>query len=139
MFVKIFFQLIKPFLANLHSTTCISKKYSYMSSMTPQNFFISFLTYEYPKNAKFYADFKSVEIIGKNEPRKSYLLKALTSYQCRRGQTPILHTSFAHNFFVSKFLAFSQQFRNQSKIFSCFTTHIKILRRKSFQVTLALF
>jgi hypothetical protein len=30
--------------------------------MTP-NFFISFLTYEYQKNAEFYADFKSVEII----------------------------------------------------------------------------
>jgi hypothetical protein len=59
MFVKKVFQLVKPFLANLRST--ISKKYSDMYSMTP-NFFISFLTYEYQKNAEFYADFKSVEI-----------------------------------------------------------------------------
>jgi hypothetical protein len=59
MFVKKVFQLVKPFLANLHFT--ISKKYSYMYSMTPK-FFISFLTYEYQKNAEFYADFKSVEI-----------------------------------------------------------------------------
>jgi hypothetical protein len=34
MFVKIFFQLVKPFLANLHSRS--SKKYSYMYSMTPK-------------------------------------------------------------------------------------------------------
>ena len=41
--------------------------------MTPK-FFISFLTYEYHKNAEFYADFKSVEKIEKtNPPRKSYL------------------------------------------------------------------
>jgi hypothetical protein len=60
MFVYKVFQLVKPFLANLHYT--ISKKYSYMYSMTP-NIFISFLTYEYSKNAEFYADFKSVEII----------------------------------------------------------------------------
>jgi hypothetical protein len=62
MFVKIFFQLVKPFLANLHYT--ISKKYSYryMYSMTPK-FFIYFLTYEYLKHAEFYPDFKSVEII----------------------------------------------------------------------------
>jgi hypothetical protein len=36
MFVKKVFQLVKPFLANLHST--ISKKYSYMYSMTPKFF-----------------------------------------------------------------------------------------------------
>jgi hypothetical protein len=60
MFVKKVFQLVKPFLANLHYT--ISKKYSYMYSMTPK-FFIYFLTYEYLKNAEFYADFKSVKII----------------------------------------------------------------------------
>jgi hypothetical protein len=59
MFVKKVFQLVKPFFANLHST--ISKRYSYMFSMTPI-FFISFLTYEFKKNAEFYADFKSVEI-----------------------------------------------------------------------------
>ena len=54
--------MVKPFLANLHST--ISKKYSYMYSMTP-NFFFYFLIYEYLKNPEFYADFKSVEIIWK--------------------------------------------------------------------------
>jgi hypothetical protein len=63
MFVKIFFQLVNPFLANVHSTVS-KKKYSYMYSMTPK-IFISFLTFEYQKNIEFYAGFKSVEIIRK--------------------------------------------------------------------------
>jgi hypothetical protein len=39
------------------------------------------LTYEYQKNAEFYAGFKSVEIIGKSVPvpRNSYLPKTYTS------------------------------------------------------------
>jgi hypothetical protein len=40
MVVKKVFQLVKPFLANLHST--ISKKYSYMYSMTPKFFYLFF-------------------------------------------------------------------------------------------------
>ena len=43
-----------------------------MYSMTPK-IFCSFLAYEYSKFAEFYADFKSVEIIGKSPPRKSTL------------------------------------------------------------------
>ncbi len=97
------FLLVKPLLAYLHST--ISKKYSYMYSINQKNF-ISILTYEYPKNPEFCADFKSVEIIRKSEPRKSYLSKTVTSQQYRRGQTPTLYTSFACIFFVSKFFAF---------------------------------
>ena len=60
MFVNKIFQLVKPFLANLHST--ISKKYLYLLH-DPKFFYISFLTYEYQKNAEFYAGFNSVEII----------------------------------------------------------------------------
>jgi hypothetical protein len=51
-------------------------------------------------------------------PRKSYQLY-------RRGHNLILHTSFVHNFSVSKFFS---QYR---KIMSSFDTHIQILRRKS--------
>ncbi len=72
MFVKKIFQLVKPFLVNLHSTS--SNKYSYMYSMTP-NFFCSFLAYEYSKYAEFYADFKSVEIIGKKSTQKKFFAK----------------------------------------------------------------
>ncbi len=42
-------------------------------------------------------------------------------------------------FLLAHFLHFSQQFRNQRKILSCFDTHIQILWRKSFYVKLALF
>jgi hypothetical protein len=40
--------------------------------MTPKFFKFSF-GYDYPKYAEFHADFKSVERIEKNAPRKSYL------------------------------------------------------------------
>ncbi len=38
--------------------------------MTPKIIFTSFFVYEYPE---FHADFKSVEVIEKSAPRKSYL------------------------------------------------------------------
>ncbi len=72
MFVKKVFQLVKPFLANLHSTS--SNKYSYLYSITP-NFFKFFLAYEYSKYAEFYADFKSLEIIGKKSTQKTFFAK----------------------------------------------------------------
>jgi hypothetical protein len=46
-----------------------------MDLMTPKNIYF-FLTYEYPKNAKFYADFKPVKEL---EPKKNYLSKTFTS------------------------------------------------------------
>ena len=83
--------MVKPFLANLHYT--ISKNYSYMYSMTPI-FFISFLTYEYPKNAKFYADFKSVEIIWKKCTKKKLFAKNF--YKLVVGKST--NSNFAHFF-----------------------------------------
>jgi hypothetical protein len=74
MIVKKVFQLVKPFLANLHSTRTSSNIYSYMYSMTPK-FFCYFLTYEYSKFAEFYADFKSVEIIGKKSTQRKLFAK----------------------------------------------------------------
>jgi hypothetical protein len=68
MFVKKVVQLVQPFLANLHPSS--SKKYSQMYSMTPK--FFLFSQYEYQKYAEFYADFKSVEVLGKGAHR-SYL------------------------------------------------------------------
>jgi hypothetical protein len=72
MFVKKVFQLVKPFLANLHSTS--SNIYSYMYSMTPK-IFCSFVAYEYSKFAEFYADFKSVEIFKKKSTQKKLFAK----------------------------------------------------------------
>ncbi len=42
--------------------------------MTPKCF-NSFFGYKFPKYAEFHTDFKSVEIIGKSAPIKSYLPK----------------------------------------------------------------
>ncbi len=42
--------------------------------MTP-NFFSSFLVYEYSHFAEFYADIKSVEIIGKKSTQKKFFAK----------------------------------------------------------------
>jgi len=72
VFVKKVFQLVKPFLANLHSSS--SKKYSYMYSVTPE-FFHFFFPYEY-QCSEFYTDFKNGEINEKSAPRKNYLLTA---------------------------------------------------------------
>jgi hypothetical protein len=76
MFVKKVFQLVKPFLAILHSTS--SNNYSYMYSMTPK-ILCSFLANEYSKYAEFYAVFKSVEIIEKMSTQKSYLPNTFAS------------------------------------------------------------
>jgi len=64
MFVKKVCQLVKPFLANLHST--ISKKYSHMYLLTPN--FYNFLK----KNIK---DMQNLKYLEKNAPRKCYLPK----------------------------------------------------------------
>ncbi len=71
MFAKKFFQLVKPFLANLHSTT--SNIYPYMYSMTPK-FFLFFFGIRVFKIRRILRWF---QICGnnrkKNTPRKSYL------------------------------------------------------------------
>ncbi len=46
--------------------------------MTPKVFKF-FFGYESSKNAEFHADFKSVEIIEKSAPRKSYLPKTFAN------------------------------------------------------------
>jgi hypothetical protein len=91
--VKKVFQLVKPFLANLHSTS--SNKYSYMYSKTP-NFFSSFSTYEYSKYAEFYADFKSVEIIGKKSTHKKFFAK----YFCKLEVWKRRNSDFSHFFWL---------------------------------------
>jgi hypothetical protein len=46
--------------------------------MTPK-IFKFFFAYEYPKHAEFHTDLKSVEIIEKSAPRKSYLPKTFAN------------------------------------------------------------
>ena len=74
MFLKKVFQLVQPFLANLHSTSSNIYSYTCMSSMTPK-IFCSLLSYEYSKFAEFHADFKSVKIIGKKSTQKKLFAK----------------------------------------------------------------
>jgi hypothetical protein len=76
MFVKKVYQLVKPFLANLHSSS--SKNCSYMYSMTPKIFYF-FFTYEYQKYSEFYADFKSMYIIGRKCTQKKLFAKTFAS------------------------------------------------------------
>jgi hypothetical protein len=74
MFVKKVFQLVKPFLANLHSSS--SKNTHILYVLNNPRIFVFLFPYEYQKYAEFYADFKSGEIIEKSAPRKICLLKA---------------------------------------------------------------
>jgi hypothetical protein len=50
-----------------------------MYSVTPK-FFSSFLAYEYLKYAEFYADFKSVEIMGKKGHPEKVLCQTLLQF-----------------------------------------------------------
>ncbi len=77
-------QLIKLFIANLHSSSC--KK-------------IVFLLLH--MSIKKYTDFKPVELIGNKCTNNT---KNFCKLVIRRGQTTILHPFFAYNFFV--FFAF---------------------------------
>ncbi len=58
--LKKFFNWLSHFLR-----ICIISKNTHICTPWPPNFFLSFLTYDNQKNAEFYADFKSVEIIWK--------------------------------------------------------------------------
>ncbi len=72
------------------------------------------------KNAEFYADFKSVEMIWKSIPRK----KLLQVSSIEEGKLQFCTLLMPVTFLLANFLHFSQQFRNQDKILSCFDTHI---------------
>ncbi len=135
MFVKKDFQLVQPFLANLHSTS--PNKYSCMYSMTPK-FFQFFLAYEHSKYAEFY-DIKSVEIMKKVHPEKVLCQTLLQVSSIEEEKLRFFKLFLPITFLLANFSHFSQQFRNQRKILRCSNTHIQILQRKSFYVILALF
>ncbi len=67
MSVKIFFQLVKPVLANLYSIRF--QKYFYMCSMNLKKIFFYFAD-EYQKYSECYADSKSIEKVGKKCTQK---------------------------------------------------------------------
>jgi hypothetical protein len=124
MFVKKVFQLVKPFLANLHYTVLVPNDTQICTQCTPK-IFKSFFEYEYPKYAEFHADFKSVEMIEKECTQKKLFAKSFCKLVVPKMKIPNFAPFFACNFFVSEFLHFSQQFRNQRKILHCFDTRIQ--------------
>ncbi len=73
--------------------------------MTPKNF-SSFVPYEYSKFAEFYADFKSVEIIGKKSTQKNLFAEHFCKLVVQKRRTSDFSHFFGCNFFVSKFFTF---------------------------------
>ncbi len=130
MFVKQVFQLVQPFLANLHYT--ISKKDSYMYSMTPKNFYF-FFNIRVSKKRRILRWFQ----IRGNNLKKVYLEKVfcqkLLQVSSREEYKLLFCTLLLPvTFLLANILHLSQQFRNQRKILSFLDTHIQVLRRKSF-------
>ncbi len=133
MFVWKVFQLVKPFLANLHYT--ISINYSYMYSMTPKFFYFFFNLWV----SKKHIILRWFQIRGSNL-KKVYLEKVIcqkllqVSSRDTREEYKLKFCTLLLpvNFLLANFLHFSQQFRNQRKILSFLDTHIQVLWRKSF-------
>ncbi len=131
MFDKKVFQLVKPFLANLHST--ISKKYSYMYSMTPKFFYFFFNIWVSKKRRIL----RSFQIRGNNLKKvyqeKVICQKLVQVSSIEEGQTPILHTSFACNLFVSKFFCiFLNRFQISVKFWAVLVPIFKFCEEKFF-------
>ena len=131
MFVKKVFQLVKPFLANLHST--ISKKYSYMYSMTSK-FFYFFFNIWVSKKRRILRWFQ----IRGNNLKKVSLEKVICQKLVQVSSIEDYKLQFCTlllpvTFLLANFLHFSQQFRNQRKILSCFDTIFKFCEEKVFR------
>ena len=130
MFVKKVFQLVKPFLANLHYT--ISKKYSYMYSMTPK-FFYFFFNIWVSKKSRILRWFQ----IRGNNLKKVYLEKVICQKLLQVSSRKEYKLQFCTfplpvTFLLANFLHFSQQFRNQRKILSFFGSPYSNFVKKKF-------
>ena len=137
MFAKQIFQFVKPFLANLHSTS--SNIYSCMYSMTPKFLLFFFGIWEF----KIRRILRWFQICGNNRKKihpEKVICQTLLQVSSIEEENLWFFTLFlAVTFLLANFSHFSQQFRNQRKILRFFDTHIQILQRKSFYVILALF
>ncbi len=137
MFAKFFFQLVKPFLANLHSTS--SNIYSYMYSMSPKKFLFFFGIWVF----KIRRILRCFQICGNNRKKihpEKVICQTLLQFSSIEEENLWFFTLvLAVTFLYANFSHFSHQFWNQRKILRCFDTHIQILQKKSFYVILALF
>ncbi len=92
--------------------------------MTPIfHFFFAFKYLSQIRRILRWADFKSMEIIGKSASRK------LFAKNCSEFH---FASFFPYMFLLADLSQFSQQFRNRGKIVHCFDSHIQNLLRKRF-------
>ena len=130
-FVKKVFQLVKPFLANLHSTS--SNIYTHICTQWPQIFFLLFFGIWV---FKIRGILRWFQICGNNRKKihpEKVLCQTLLQVSSIEEENLWFFTLFlAVTFLLANFSHFSQQFRNQHKILRCVDTHIQILWRKSF-------
>ncbi len=107
MFVKKVFQLVRPFLANLHSTIVLTNTHTVYVLNDPKIFKVVF----WHMSIQIRRILRRFQICGNNW-KKSAQKKFFAKYFCKlvvygRGETPIFHTYFGYNFFVSKFFTFA--------------------------------
>jgi hypothetical protein len=137
MFVKKVFQWVRPFLANLHSSS--SNIYSYVYSMTPK-FFLFFFGIWVLKIRRILPWFQICRNNRKKIHPEKVICQTLLQVSSIEEENLWFFTLFlAVIFLLANFSHFSQQFRYQRKILLCFDTHSQILQRKCFYVILALF
>ncbi len=108
MFVKKVFQLVKPF---LRIFIFLFPNNTHICTQWPQKFLNSFSAYEYPKYAEFHADFKSVDIIEKSTPRKSYLPKTFASWLYRKDKIQFCTLFLPITFLLANFSHFFNSFK----------------------------
>ncbi len=137
MFVKKVFHLVKPFLANLHSTS--SNIYSYMYSMNPKIclFFFGIWVFKIGRILRW------LQICGTNWKKvhqEKVSCQILLQVSSLEGENLRFFTFFfAITFLLANFSHFSQQFQNQRKILRFLYPYSNFAKKKSFYVILALF
>ncbi len=129
MFVKQVFQLVMPFLANLHLSR--SKIYSYMYSMTPKKCYFFFYIWV----SKVLRILSWFQIRGHNWKKvyteKVICKKLLQVSSIEEGTLQFCTLFLLITFFVCKFFAFFSTVLKSAIILSCFDTKIQIFLRKS--------
>ncbi len=129
MFVEKVFQLVKPFLANLYSTS--SNKYSYMYSMT-KKFLILFWHISIQNTQNFNADFKSVEIIRKKSTQKKLFAKYFCKLVVQEEKLRFFTLFLAINFLLANIYVFLNSFEFSIKLCNVLIPIFKFCKEKVF-------
>ena len=130
MFLKKVFQLVKPFLANLHSTS--SNKYSYMYSLISKilKFFFGIWVFKIRRILRW---FQICENNWKKVHPETFICEILLQVSSIEEENLWFFTLFlAVTFLLANFSHFSQQFRNQRKILLVLIPIYKYCKEKVF-------